>query len=389
MTICNSTECTGCGLCSIVCPKNAITMEYDEFDFLHPAINEQKCIECGICKIKCPSINSSFGYKSTDAFAAFAKDESIHKTSQSGGLAYLIERSVLNNNGIVYGQTFNENLDVTWLRVELHEQLHRLQMSKYVQGNIEGAFIPILDDLKSGNTVLFIGTPCQLAAILSFVPNCYRNSLIAVSFVCGGVASPKNLRDRIEILHTKKKLNKEQISNITFRKLGGGYYFTFFNEDKIVYEEDDFFSDFLIAYGEHLNLRESCYRCKYARPDRIGDLTIGDYLALDCCDTSLNKTDLKMGVSLAIPTTEKGKEILLNALAYMEFEERSYDDASIHNRRLVCPSERSKQVNVYRRMYTQYGFARTVHKIYWKKYYSVGYWKHKVGVKARRLFKRL
>lgn len=42
-------ECCGCGACMNVCPKNAITMQEDEFGFVYPIIDNDKCIECGAC----------------------------------------------------------------------------------------------------------------------------------------------------------------------------------------------------------------------------------------------------------------------------------------------------------------------------------------------------
>ena len=257
-------------------------------------------------------------------------------------------------------------------------------MSKYVQGRVEGAFKSVIKDLKDGRRVFFTGTPCQIAAVLSFVPDILKENLITISFVCGGVASVQNLYDQLDYLHHKKKIDKACIDNITFRKKGGGYYFRFYSNGRVIYEEDDFFSDFLIAYGKHLNLRESCYKCKYARIDRIGDITIGDYLALDRYETKLSKTKLKDGVSLAIPTSDKGKNILQIVLNSMEYEKRTSEDASLNNRRLSIPSERSKEVDVYRKLYLKYGFRKSVHKIYWKKYYWLGYWKHRIGIVVRK-----
>ncbi|MCQ5201734.1 Coenzyme F420 hydrogenase/dehydrogenase, beta subunit C-terminal domain [Mordavella massiliensis] len=384
MKICDNNQCTGCGLCSIICPLGAITMLNDKYDFLHPVIDDEKCIKCGLCVRKCPSINIIEGCENNVAYAAYSKDESIHETSQSGGLAFLLEKHVLNCNGVVYGQAFNNQLEVSWIRIDDAKDLYKLQMSKYVQGRIDGSFKEVLNDLKKGNLVLFTGTPCQIAAILSFVPEKLKEKLLTISFVCGGVASPKNLYDQIEKLQEKNLINKSLIDNITFRKKGGGYYFRFFSNGKIIYEQDDFYSDFLIAYGEHLNLRESCYNCKYARTDRIGDLTIGDYLALDRYTTSLPRNELKKGVSLAIPTSEKGSYILQTILKDMEYEKRTTKDAALNNRRLSSPSERSLFVDTYRRLYPIYGFNKSVHKIFWKRYYWVGYTKHRIGTFIRR-----
>ncbi len=59
------------------------------------------------------------------------------------------------------------------------------------------------------------------------------------------------------------------------------------------------FSHFL--YG--ISLRESCYSCKYAKPERISDITIGDFIGF-WKDVSFNHP--KENVSAVLLNTEKG-----------------------------------------------------------------------------------
>ena len=57
INITDKTKCCGCNACFNVCPKQAISMEYDSEGFLYPKIDNEKCIKCGLCLKVCPIIN--------------------------------------------------------------------------------------------------------------------------------------------------------------------------------------------------------------------------------------------------------------------------------------------------------------------------------------------
>ena len=50
----NPAECTGCGACVSICPKQAITMQPDAEGFLYPKVDGEKCVGCGACVEACP-----------------------------------------------------------------------------------------------------------------------------------------------------------------------------------------------------------------------------------------------------------------------------------------------------------------------------------------------
>ena len=43
--ICSKEKCTGCEACFCVCPKNAITMQEDDYGNIYPIIDNNKCIK--------------------------------------------------------------------------------------------------------------------------------------------------------------------------------------------------------------------------------------------------------------------------------------------------------------------------------------------------------
>lgn len=46
----NPAECTGCGACVSICPKQAITMQPDAEGFLYPKVDGEKCVSCDLCE---------------------------------------------------------------------------------------------------------------------------------------------------------------------------------------------------------------------------------------------------------------------------------------------------------------------------------------------------
>ena len=56
VSIMDESSCSGCGLCSFVCPMRCVEMKENERGFILPAVGNN-CIACGKCLADCPSIN--------------------------------------------------------------------------------------------------------------------------------------------------------------------------------------------------------------------------------------------------------------------------------------------------------------------------------------------
>jgi NAD-dependent dihydropyrimidine dehydrogenase PreA subunit len=46
----NSAKCTGCGICTEVCPHRVLKVQNGKAAI----INRDSCMECGACKMNCP-----------------------------------------------------------------------------------------------------------------------------------------------------------------------------------------------------------------------------------------------------------------------------------------------------------------------------------------------
>lgn len=109
----NSSSCTGCAACYNICPVQAVTMCSDEEGFLRPCINNDICIKCGKCEKVCPILYPTITPESIkEAYACFALDENIRKSSSSGGVFTLLAQEVIRRKGVVFGAMFAEDFSV-------------------------------------------------------------------------------------------------------------------------------------------------------------------------------------------------------------------------------------------------------------------------------------
>lgn len=103
-----------------------------------------------------------------EAIACWSKDDADYKTSTSGGAASVVSTWVLENNGIVYGCGTNKN-KISHIRIDDIKDLWKLKGSKYTQSQItNNLYKQVKTDLSNGKLVVFIGTPCQVAACKAY-----------------------------------------------------------------------------------------------------------------------------------------------------------------------------------------------------------------------------
>lgn len=126
-------------------------------------------------------------------WAAWRKDEMARAKSSSGGMAAAISEAWIRKGGIVYGAAFLRPFDFQHIRCTTEEELIRLRGSKYVQSSIAGIHKQIEADLKERHEVLFIGTPCQVAAIRNRFKE-YDVRLHTIDIICHGTPKVETLK---------------------------------------------------------------------------------------------------------------------------------------------------------------------------------------------------
>lgn len=291
-------NCYGCGTCASACPNRAISMLPDEEGFLYPAVERDLCADCGLCREACPLERPEAGTEPDYAMAFLADDP---QRGSSGGAfgALALQFWEENPDRPVWGACLTADLSVSHRYIRTPAALSLLQGSKYVQSDPSEACRQVLEQLKEG-PVLFSGTPCQCAG-LALLAGAYRDRLVLVDLVCGGVASPEAW---IAYLRHEVETNGEPIMDYDFRSraypFGRGIRSTLMDGRVIErpHSEDLFFA----CYQRNLISRPSCYRCAFTRTARVSDVTIGDFQGLDKVDPDF----AGQGASLVLPHTEKG-----------------------------------------------------------------------------------
>lgn len=341
--VASPTDCCGCGACAHICPKGAIDMKQDENGFLYPAVDEEKCVACGLCVKTCAFQARTTPTSEQEVYAAAAEDAD-RAQSASGGMFASLAQAVIEDGGAVYGCALEYEDNQLWPRhvcVTEIRDLIRLKGSKYVQSDLENTYPDVRRRLDAGQTVLFSGTPCQVAGLKGYLPRDYEN-LFTIDLVCHGVPSGKMFRDYIAF---EEQQLGAKITSFRFRDKSTGWKLhgaMTLDSGETVYfepEESSYYQMFLNSY----TYRENCYQCPYASHHRPGDVTIGDYWCIELVHPELlakngGPLEHEKGVSCLIVNGEKGRMLLKHYGRGIRRWASTYENASRYNRQLTAPS---------------------------------------------------
>lgn len=301
-----SQECCGCTACVVSCPFGAIKMIPDELGFKYPLIDNDLCTNCGKCFKDCQFTTSYKVFNNLEeplVYAARLKDEEKLSQSQSGGAFSAIAETILAQGGIVYGVSYSKNFKVNHCKVTNIDALNSIKGSKYVQSNLDGIFIDVINELKNNKLVLFSGVPCQVENLRKQAERIKTGRLITIDILCHGVGAPKIWEDYLHYLE-KKHSSPLQKVNMRDKLLGwrGGIETYIFNNKKKIITES-----YLYLYFSHFIQRESCYNCPYTNLKRVGDISLGDFWHWE--ETVHKEFRDNKGISLVLINSSMGKTI--------------------------------------------------------------------------------
>lgn len=382
--------CTGCSACSVLCRAHAIAMVENDEGFLFPKIDSNLCIDCKQCIKVCPVI-ASLKEKSDNCinkvpatlygklYAARNHNMQIVMQSASGGFFHAIASVILESKGVVYGVSFDKVFLPQYVRAETASELQPMLSSKYVEAFLsENVLNQFFDDIRAKKIVLFVGTPCRVAGIISMCDKFnldINNVYFADFFTCAGVPSRK--------LWTKKlaeQVNVSTIKNIDFRYKEKSYRnysvrFTFKNDSHKPLMSLSKLNDWgrLFLFIPHC-LRRSCRYCVFLTKKRKTDFYLGDMW-----DSSYipHKWQDDKGVSLVMINTVKARNLLDKVYQFaglIELDEKAGDWAGLdrENNYIENLEDRKK----FWSFFMEHGFTKTVQRycpIHLKDYIKFGF----------------
>lgn len=343
--LCDRYTCTGCSSCYNACRKNAITMVDDEEGFLVPSIDTSLCVECGACVSSCPLLSQTKrSNEGTEpiVYAGYIKDEQIRQRSSSGGMFTAIATSFFEQNKkskkYLVAAQFNKHLELNHVIVDSIEQISKMRCSKYVQSKIDDIYNRVKELLKANSSVMFVGTPCQVAGLYSFLGNKQYDHLLTVDLICHGVPSPKLFSSYLKKIGIKE--DKEYFDYL-FRDTASTGFFTssYISKKRKRHKVPINQHSYIMAYLKGWLHRECCYNCHFNGIPRQADITIGDFWGVISGKVPFNGARGK-GISVLLANTDKGKQMATDLSSLCYFEIKTIEEAIVDNHNLVEADKR-------------------------------------------------
>ncbi len=225
--------CVGCGTCTVICPTNAIEMRINDRGFFEAVVDNSKCTACKLCLEVCPSYvidfdeinNFVFNKRASDDlignymrfYVGHAKDSSIYKSGQSGGLvtallAFALEKGFI-DGAIVTKMVEPDPLHPKVIIAKNKEELLSATRSKYCSAPVN---MEIKEILKRDGKYAVVGLSCQIYALRKLerlIPQLKDKIVLHMGLFCSHVLSLKV----INFLSYKASVHKEDIAKFDYR----------------------------------------------------------------------------------------------------------------------------------------------------------------------------
>ena len=298
-TVCERNLCDGCKACLSVCTKGAITIE-ENMEAFNALIEEALCVKCNQCRKTCQRNRSPKAVKPIQWYQGWACEDEVRARSASGGAASALIHTFQSMGGAVCCCVFEEgHFGFRFLNPPF--DMKRVAGSKYVKSDPQGIYEAIEKKLKLGEKVLFIGLPCQVAAVKNYCGAEYTDKLYTVDLICHGTPSVRTL----ELFVQQYGIKPDDLEDIKFRKKARFQVFEEQNDSYKRIAKSGVQDCYMTAFLNGLSYTENCYHCNYAKLERVSDVTLGDSWG-----SRLPQEEMMKGISLILCQTTKGLDLV-------------------------------------------------------------------------------
>ena len=355
INITDKSRCTGCTACYNICSHKAISMQFDDCGHIYPTVNLDLCTDCGLCEKVCPLLHEERIPKdeNLDALevkAIYNKDEEIRQRSTSGGVFSLLAEYVISKGGIVCAARFDEYFHIYHSFFDSIAQIDPYRGSKYAQSDLTDTFSQIKSYLKQ-RPVLFIGTPCQVAGLKSYLIKDYEN-LYTCDFICMSISSGKMWDEYITVYQ-----KKHQVKRIFFKDKRIGWHKT---DWRMLIEDDrgeqlmsGAYNPYFSSYLDHLSARPSCFSCPFRHCRHVSDTTIADCWGIETVHPDF---DDNKGCTTLILQSEKGKNIFESIKGRANYIDYNIQYVRQYNRHIENQAYKPEGYEQFQLDYKQHGF---------------------------------
>ena len=263
------------------------------------------------------------------AFAAKSLDENNRRLSSSGGVFTELAIQTFAEGGVVFGAAFGKNpWEVRHVKVDSKSSLGLLRGAKYVRSQLGGVCADVAGALASGRSVLFSGTPCQVAHLKSFIGEAAAETddLLTVEVVCHGVP-----QDGMLERYLKDGFGDLSGIAVSFRDKANGWK----NYSVVVSHEGKreaqvwWQNPFMKGYVANLYISRQCEKCIHREGRSGADISLGDFWG--CCGLVPGFDD-DGGVSLVVLHSDRGREAFERIKCRCSVVPVEYGQAAKHNR---------------------------------------------------------
>lgn len=260
-------------------------------------------------------------------FAAYSDDDTAMQSS-SGGVFPVLADAVLDAGGSVCGAAFDKDWLVAHKIVSDKAGLGAFKTSKYLQSDTKLVFREMKKLLDGGKSVLFSGTPCQVAGLYGFLGK-DSDQLLTIDVFCHGVPSPA-----VWERYLRETTNRGAIVSVNFRDKWAAIRSCAEFNTTIHWVEgpsdsreagemaartfSQHFSDntYMKGFLQNLYLRKSCASCPFARTPRASDISLGDFWGYDRVDKKCNTS---RGISAVLLNSAKGEKFFNDIKDRLQF----------------------------------------------------------------------